>query len=91
MSSGQSVHEDREGEMGNGKGKEGHTAVNLCQASTWQGEPWESVLGCLGWRSWEHEMDILFGYGYFALLKSVIYKNAKLEIGQVKDWEFVIT
>lgn len=33
MSSGQSVHEDREGEMGNGKGKEGHTAVNLCQAS----------------------------------------------------------
>lgn len=57
----------------------------------WQGEPWDSVLGCLGWRSWEHEMDILFGYGYFALLKSVIYKNAKLEIGQVKDWEVVIT
>lgn len=29
MSSGQSVHEDREGEMGNGKGKEGHTAAVL--------------------------------------------------------------
>lgn len=27
--SGQSVHEDREGEMGNRKGKEGHTAVVL--------------------------------------------------------------
>lgn len=29
MSSGQSVHEDTEGEMGNRKGKEGHTAVVL--------------------------------------------------------------
>lgn len=54
-------------------------------------ESHEILLGSLGWRSWEYEMDILFGYGYFALLKSVIYKNAKLEVGQVKDWEFVIT